>query len=596
MTPRELRALRDVQLKLRSSSFSLYLEVMNDLFLSHRSYEFVRILHGHFRSKRYDLALRYADSLSEQKYSDATVHFVANQFSLLVKKYPWDSGLVKTDPELEAIREFIKSERRCKRLNKKFSLYARKRSPFENDLHYMRGSIRALLGDAPNIAAILDRADFGAGASVGVHGNATHLAAKLLAKEWSVTPSAAVYAYWGIMRNYQIQELLLDSRNGIRCLDHDFSREKFWSKVRMQRYNKVAFVPKTAKTHRAIAVEPLLNGFLQKGADVWLREKLRSIGIDLRDQSLNQELARKGSLSDSEDGDQYVTIDLKSASDSISIGLVRHLLPIEWFEFLNSLRSDQYELDGKLHTYHKFCSMGNGFCFPLETLLFSACCVAAGCGSPGIDFSVYGDDIVVKQRHSARVLSLLKVMGFKPNQKKTFLNGPFRESCGADWYKGKDVRPYTLDYELDSLQNIFKWVNLTRRSELATHFFEGTYDRILSNVPEQFRYWRPFKGEPDSGLDSTGSEHLTCQSCTFDRRRMVWRVKSLRHESVADMAFNSDARRHSGVDMYAALRGAQSRRFKVQYALRRKTRTTIVRKDNVEAVSTWLPPNTPVTR
>lgn len=594
MTPRELRALRDVQQKLRSNSFERYKGVMNELFLHYQSIEFVRTLHGHFRSQRYDLALQLADSLSEQKYTDATMHFVASQFSLLVKKYPWDSGLVKTDPEAQATRTFRKSERRCKRLNQKFALYGSYRSPFEESFARMRSFIRYVIGQEPNIAAILEQADFGAGASVGVHGNATHLAAKLLAKEWSVTPGAAVYAYWALMRNYQTRELLCENRGPYHCLDWNVSRETYWSKVRIQRYNKVAFVPKTAKTHRAIAVEPVLNGFVQKGIDLELRSKLARIGIDLSDQSRNQRMARKGSLDDSDDS--FVTIDLSSASDSISTGLVRFVLPPEWFALLNATRSDKYLLDGNLHDYHKFCSMGNGFCFPLETLLFSACCAAVGCGKPGTDYSVYGDDIVVRRRYATRVLSLLKAMGFEPNQKKTCLNGPFRESCGADWFRGVDVRPYILDYELDSLENIFKWVNLTRRNELATLFFEGTYDRVLSDVPEQFRFWRPYKGEPDSGLDSTGSEHLTSKNCFFDRRRMLWVVKALHHEPMVDKAFGSDARRRSGVDMYAALRGAQSRRFRVQYTLRRKTRTTVIRKDNVEAQSTWLPPNTPVTR
>jgi hypothetical protein len=588
MTPKELRALREVQLKLRSTSFPLYKEVMNDLFLCHSKYEFVRILHGHFRSQRYDLALAYADSMSEQQYTDAAMHFAASQFASLVKKYPWPKDLSKTDPEAAAIGSFLKSERRCKRLNKRFKLYASLRSPHEEKFSRIRSFIQFTIGVRPNLEAILDQADFGAGASIGVHGNATHLAAKLLAKEWTVTPSAAVYAYWALMRNYQTRDLLLESRGPYQCLDWDFSREKFRSKVRMLRYNKVAFVPKTAKTHRAIAVEPLLNGFLQKGADNVLRTNLERIGIDLRDQSLNRELARQGSASDSDES--FVTIDLSSASDSISIGLARFVLPVEWFEFLNSLRPDSYMLDGKLNVYHKFCSMGNGFCFPLETLLFVACCSAVGCGIPGTDFSVYGDDIIVKRKYANDVLSLLKAMGFQANRKKTFLQGPFRESCGADWYKGEDVRPYILDYALDSLQNIFKWVNLTRRNAFATRFFEGTYDKVLSNVPEQFRYWRPYKGEPDTGLDSTGSEHLSSPLCVFDRRRMVWRVKALRHVPIADMAFGNDSRRHSSVDMYAVLRGAQSRRFRVQYTLRRETRTTIVRKDNVEATSCWLPP------
>lgn len=587
MNPKQHRALREVQQKLRENRFVLYEEVMTELLSRHREKFGVDRLLGYFRSRRYDLAVSYADSLLEQKYSSAELHFSASQIVSLVKKYPWNPKSVGTDPESVAIKAFLRSERRCRRLNQKFALYGKFRSPHEYYLQKMRSVIQFILGDRPNLPDILDQADFGAGASLGVHGNATHLAAKLLCDKWSVTPSAAVYAYWAVMRNYQARDLLLESRNNFYCLDFDLSRERFRSKVHMLRYNKVSFVPKTAKTHRAIAVEPLLNGFLQKGADQILRKKLDRIGIDLRDQSNNQRMARQGSLSDTEDS--FVTIDLSQASDSISIGLVKNLLPVEWFELLNSFRSDRYELKGEFYTYHKFCSMGNGFCFPLETLLFAACCMSVGCGVPGTDFSVYGDDIIVRRKHASKVLELLKVLGFSANKDKTFLEGPFRESCGADWYQGVDVRPYILDYELDSLESIFKWVNLTRRNELAKRFFEGTYEIVLSQVPERFRFWRPFKGEPDTGLDSTGSEHLSSSACYFDRNRMCWRVKALRHIPIVDKTFEKDARRHASVDMYAVLRGAQAERFRVQYTLRRKTRTTIIRKDNVEATSTWTP-------
>jgi hypothetical protein len=599
MTPSKPRALHNVQQRLRTDAFDLYLRLLSELFSNYRELEGVERLLGFIRSKRFDLLLEHVDSLLSQKYESAAMYFAASQLIALVKKYPWPEDLVKTDPEAKAIRTFLASERKCKRLNAIFSLhansrvskgiYANKRRDFRYKLHKMREYTRFVLGERPKLEAVLDQCDFGSGASIGVHGNATHIAAKLLCSEWTVSPGAAVYAYWALMRNHQTQGLLLESKGDVRCLDWDFSREKFQGKAKILRYNKVTFVPKTAKTHRAIAVEPLLNGFLQKGVDQVMRKKLNRINIDLSDQSRNQSMARQGSYQDTDDS--YVTIDLSSASDSVSIGLVKAILPVEWFELLNSLRSEQYELNGKRNAYYKFCSMGNGFCFPLETLLFVACCHACGCGKPGVDFSVYGDDIIVRRKHAREVLSLLKAMGFKPNTDKTFLEGPFRESCGADWFKGVDVRPYILDYALDSLENIFKWVNLTRRNAFATRFFEGTYGVVLSRVPESFQFWRPFKGEPDTGLDSTGSEHLTSPNCFFDRRRMVWRVKALRVKPMVDMTFSSDARRHMCVDMYALLRGAQSERFRVMYTFRRKTRTIVVRKDNVEATSMWLPPD-----
>lgn len=587
MKSMKLRSLYAVQAELRSNSFKIYEGVMNVLFQHYEKYDFVRSLRGYFRSKRYDLALQLADSLSEQKYSDATLHFVANQFALLVRKYPWKPDSVKTDPEAVAIRKFFTAEHRCKRLNRKFFLYDNYRSPLESYLSKMRGFIRYTIGDEPPLERILGSSGFGAGASLGVHGNATHLARKILADKWTVTPGATTYSYWAICMNPHLRDLLLESKDHISCLDWSTAKARYDSKAQYVANNKLAFVPKTAKTHRAIAVEPLLNGFVQKGADLFMRKCLKRIGIDLSDQELNQRMARQGSLPDQED--PFVTIDLSSASDSISIGVVKSLLPPDWFDFLNRIRSHRYELNGKLYTYHKFCSMGNGFCFPLETLIFTAILISADCGRPGTDFSVYGDDIVVRQSKAALVLRLLKALGFEPNRDKTFLEGPFRESCGSDWFGGVDVRPYTLDYALDSLEALYKWLNLSRRNIMTSMFFEGTHDYILSWIPHRYRFFRPHKGNPDSGIDAWADQHLTSPHCFFDRRLQAWRCKELRHSPISDKSVSKSAYRRDSVDMYALLSGVRPERYQVAYTFRRKTKTTITFTSYSGATSTWLP-------
>jgi len=595
MKSNELVELHSLQRELRLGSESLYLRVMGELFLHYQHYDFVKTLSGFFRSREFGKALVLADSLSEQKYSDATVHFVANQFALLIRKYPWDPRVVGTDPEAQAVRQFLLSERKCYLLNKKFYLYDNYRSPFEEHLRKIRSFIQNVLGSAPNIEDVLDNCAFGAGASIGVHGNATHLSAKLLSDEWSVSPGAAVYGYWAIMRNPHTRDLLYERKGHYFCLDSDTAKKRYWRKIHTVQNNKISFVPKTAKTHRAIAVEPLLNGLVQKGIDQVMRKRLARVGIDLSDQSKNQRLACEGSLDDS--GRSYVTIDLSSASDSISIGLAKSVLPPEWFALLNSTRSHRYRLANGDFLYNKFCSMGNGFCFPLETLIFAACCNAVGCGVPGTDYSVYGDDIIVRKQYAGDVLRLLKALGFSPNADKTFVNGPFRESCGSDWFGGVDVRPYTLDYRLDSLESLFKWLNLTRRNTMTSNFFADTHHIILDAIPHRFRFYRPFSGNADSGIDAFGSEHLTSNNCFFDRRRQLWKCKELRHEGIPDRDPNLPANRHSSVDMYALLSGARSGpkwgpaslRYQVVYTLRRKTRTAVTFTGYSGATSLWLP-------
>lgn len=283
-------------------------------------------------------------------------------------------------------------------------------------------------------------------------------------------------------------------------------------------------------------------------------------------------MARTGSLNDSAEG--FVTIDLSSASDSISTELCRLLLPDAWFDLLNRTRSQNFKLGDRVYPYAKFCSMGNGFCFPLETLLFAACCHAAGAGLAGTDYSVYGDDIIVRKKYAGVVLSLLKEMGFTPNKKKTLIEGPFRESCGGDFWFGEDVRPYTLDEELDSIPALFKFLNLTRRNERTTLFFEGLRDYIIESVPHAYRFVRPFTGNPDTAIDSSGDEHLRYPGSKWNRKTWTWEWRELVHTPVDDKVKRS-LREQQLAEVYAILRGARSNgRYGASFTLRRKTRTT----------------------
>jgi hypothetical protein len=335
---------------------------------------------------------------------------------------------------------------------------------------------------------------------------------------------------------------------------------------------------------RTIAVEPLLNGFVQKGVDLFFRKRLKRVGIDLSDQSRNQELAREGSLKG--EIDPFVTIDLSSASDSLSTEVCRYLLPPDWFDFLNQIRSRRYRLVGEEFTYHKFVSMGNGFCFPLETLIFASLCKTVyDEASLRHDFSVYGDDIIVRQSVAVRLLELLKVCGFRVNRKKTFLTGPFRESCGADWYEGKDVRPVTLDYAFDSVENIFKFCNLARSREVTATFFFEHLEFLEALIPPVSRFVRPYKGDVATALEVPFETFLSSPFAKYDKHLMSWSWKEIRRSGVADkMAYRLHG--YNIAVMGAALQGSSSQQ---PFTERRNTRTKIRRIAYSGASSTWLP-------
>jgi hypothetical protein len=201
------------------------------------------------------------------------------------------------------------------------------------------------------------------------------------------------------------------------------------------------FVPKTAKTFRTIIVEPSLNTMVQLGIGEHIAGRLRREGVDIRDQAPNQRFALEGSLHGG-----IATLDLSSASDTVATELVAALLPLDWFCFLKAFRSSHVlDADGNRLTLQKFSSMGNGFTFPLETLIFyalsKACNELSGNVGP---VRAYGDDIIVPTGDVQLLSEVLNAVGFVLNGDKSFSTGPFRESCGKDYFLGIDIRPVYL--------------------------------------------------------------------------------------------------------------------------------------------------------
>lgn len=590
MTPKLLVTLRKCNSNLKASSLENYLRLLLQLCRDYDHLEQIRNLEIVLLLKRFDSALMIADSWSSQKYDDRTLHFVLNQFAALIRKYPWGK-LVKADPMGEAIRKFVRSETFVRRINQRFasrflrSQRSGKSLPYEDVFERARRFIAYAIGVRPDLPRIFDKTGFGPGANVGVHGQCTGVSRKLLASSWTVSPGAYVYAYWAICRHAQFREVLIPEHRGFTSGTYGYDTEKvsYARHVSVIRHNKITFVPKTALVHRTIAIEPLLNGFLQKGVDQELRLFLKRIGLDLSDQSRNQDWARLGS--DPREADPFCTIDLSSASDSISTELVRTLLPPEWFEFLDSIRSKEYELNGKYYTYHKFCSMGNGFCFPLQTLIFSSLIHAVRSLTPGSDFLVYGDDIVVKRSDFDPVIQILRYCGFRVNEEKTFSSGYFRESCGADWFAMEDVRPFTLDFAIDSVEAIFKVLNLTRRSFRTELFFSGIRSFLINLIPRSLRLFRPQKGQADTGIDSLGDEHLTAPYCRFNRKLQCWSYLELIHKPFPD---NHWKRERYGYLPYlwGALNGNPSN---LPFAMRRSRSTKVRFTAYSGAHSTWVP-------
>lgn len=255
--------------------------------------------------------------------------------------------------------------------------------------------------------------------------------------------------------------------------------------------NLVMFVPKDSKTLRTIACEPAMNVYLQLGVDGYIRSRLKSFGVDIDSQALNQELARRGSLDNS-----IATLDLKGASDTISLAVIDKLFPMSWVQYLHDLRSSVgFMPDGQQLRYEKLSSMGNGYTFAVETLVFAAAVYAVG-GRLGHDSHVYGDDIALPASLAVSLTKLLHCCGFMLNAHKSFADETHtRESCGKDYSSGINIRPVFLkDPICDS--NIFTILALHNKLMAWWHQFgdinvPAVCKKIEDWVPPHFRCYGP---------------------------------------------------------------------------------------------------------
>jgi hypothetical protein len=582
--------LKYLDSKLRERAWENYVQFLEKLLRTLPNSEYARTMHGLIRGRAFEQLLDYADSLASQKYETASQHFEANQLAALVRKYPFPKYVLKKDTKGAALKKFLSAEHRCGRMNKFFSLLQKGRNPYSEPLERARHWIRYVIGDQPDFRCIASECDWGPGAAVGVHGNATNMARKLLEPRWTVSPSAYNYAKAFMKVDPHIFELLTRRGESFYCHDPELFNDLFQSRVRVVLYNKIAFVPKTALVDRTIAIEPSLNGFIQKGVDRFMCKRLKRVGIDLSDQTVNQRLAREGSLPGLLD--PFCTIDLSSASDSISIGLCEYVLPPDWFVFLDNLRSRYYSLKaGTQVLYNKFVSMGNGFCFPLETMIFASLCAVAY-DEKGLkhDFHVYGDDIIVRQSVVHRVLELLRMCGFKANPKKTFTKGPFRESCGADWFEGQDVRPISLDYAFDSAKSIYKFCNLVVRNSLWKGFFGDSIEFLTELIPKKQRFERPFRGVIDAALEVSLDTFMSSRFAQWNKELFCWSWKEFVEKAKPDKGIALREGYYVAL-MRGALSGSPS---SVPFAERHSTRTKIRRVAYSGTESTWLPGQTQV--
>nr|UJQ84895.1 MAG: putative RNA-dependent RNA polymerase [Leviviridae sp.] len=461
------------------------------------------------------------DPFSYENASLFRCDYLASQ--LLSKFSDFDLPLV--DRKKVALDKFLASEISCSLVNAKltFGDWRRKFTP---------SAVNVFLRAQRKIAKLLgpfswDEAEshfgFGPGACVGLprlKGDAYH---KLRVKP-SVTMSNLMPAYCAVMRIPLWAESVFSTQSSKLDLTHE---QMALGSFDVVAGNKVVTVPKNAKTDRTIAIEPLMNVFIQMGIGRCIRHRLLRAGIDLRTQETNQVLALQGS----KDG-TLATIDLSGASDSISLRLVERLLPEDWVTALKQCRSPRGVLpSGELITYQKVSSMGNGYTFDLETLIFWAFSVACMevTNTTREPVAIYGDDIVINVVSSHLLIQVLSEFGFSTNLEKTFVSGVFRESCGKHYFNGLDVTPFYIRHEIKSDLAKFTLANNLRRwawkprSSTCDSAFQSVHSLIISSASNKARSLRIPDGYGDIGFVSNLDE-----SCPkWDKKLWCYTFKGL---------------------------------------------------------------------
>jgi len=278
--------------------------------------------------------------------------------------------------------------------------------------------------------------------------------------------------------------------------------------------SRLTTVPKNEDTERTIAIEPSGNMCLQLAAGMYIEGALRRIGLDIRNQQQkNIAMAKRGSSDGS-----VATLDLKSASDMISIDLVRALLPSVWFDLLIKLRSPVITVPsdskagdvGKQVELHMISTMGNGFTFPLMTLIIVALIYGFRCtrGGPNLfvdwaDTCVFGDDIIIPTHEYRGFVDVLTKAGLIVNSDKSFSSGTFRESCGGDFLNGVDITPFyvkSLAYEVDVYVAINQVLMWGRRENKSLHRTLTLLSRYVGGKPHLVPEWM----NPNQGILTLG--------------------------------------------------------------------------------------------
>lgn len=238
--------------------------------------------------------------------------------------------------------------------------------------------------------------------------------------------------------------------------------------ISIQRYkrdiaSKLITVPKDSRGGRIINKEPVHHQYYQQGIMKWTVKRIEthhySSGcVNFTDQTVNRRLAVLASQTS-----EWATVDLKEASDRVSLALVKAIFckcP-EYLSALLATRTSHARIDtpvGEIdYQPKKFAAMGSAVCFTTLAwsiyVLLTSALMQGGWKLSEIKerVFVYGDDIVIPKDFFPYVSSVLEKYGLSVNKDKSFVGSSFAESCGMDAFKGVCVTPIRVRRLITSL-------------------------------------------------------------------------------------------------------------------------------------------------
>lgn len=436
-------------------------------------------------------------------HEELDVYFRANQVVSFFRKF--EHPLFDQQATEIAFTKWLSVEAECKEMNEKckeifLHPLTHKQSELQTVIDSLKGDIEALIGEVPpDLDEVAGFMRFGPGATVSHSRNEGAVCFKL--QNHSAYCGMEQEVEWLVENTGLFAECILPGPGEFSL---DFGQLADQSpKVQFVQSAKLDFVPKSTTEKRTIEIGPSLAVLFQQAYDGFLRRRLLTWGIDLQNQEPNRELAYQGSVA-GDKPNSPCTLDLSAASDRISYGVFALLFPKSWVRTLIRYRAKEVLYKGESHILEKFASMGNSLTFSLQTLIFSAVVrsVLRERGGEGSRWRVYGDDIIVPHRLVHWVVYKLQILGFKLNLKKSFFHGFFRESCGADYLRGTNVRPLYIKKPFTSVAELYKVLNLVQitaaRAPIPASCFMPVYKMVLRLVPRKLRLF----GDTRHALDS----------------------------------------------------------------------------------------------